>query len=80
MASGVTSEQQFGHFDASLLMEVWQYGHVRVVFGCLERIFPTILTTRNTANIVIKKLIIEFINIPMFIVVAPASWAAWAVA
>ena len=72
--SGFTSEQQFGHFVAIASIDDLQYGHV--LFKFFPRILLTVLTNKNIANIVIKKLIKELIKRPIFNVVAPADWAA----
>lgn len=74
--NGVIFEQQFGHFEASLSIEVLQYGHARVVAGLRPRILLTARTSKNTANIVIRKPTKVFRNIPRLIVVAPAACAA----
>jgi hypothetical protein len=76
IVSGLTPEQQYGHFVANLLIDCWQYGHARVVTGALARAEFTIFTNINIANIVIKKLMIVFKNVPIFNVVAPAAVAA----
>lgn len=75
-STGFTFEQQFGHLVAATLIDVLQYGHVRVVTGFCVRILFIIRTNRKIANIVIRKLTTEFKNNPIFSVVAPAAWAA----
>ncbi len=80
ISSVFTDEQQYGHFVANLLIDCWQYGHVRVVTGAFARAEFTIFTNINIANIVIKKLITVFKNVPRFNVVAPAAVAASIVA